>query len=242
MSWFEDWFNSPYYALLYNNRDGKEATAFIKNLLNYLKPVPGSRIADIPCGNGRHAIALEDAGFDVTAFDLSEHNIDAAKPFEKDNLSFYQHDMRQPFHIHYFDYIMNLFTSLGYFNADYEDVRVLKNFQKALKPEGVLVVDFFNSNCVINQMKKNYVVEKEGVRFEIEKHYDGRLIHKIIKIYHPELKETFVEKVRAYTKQDLEKMLNEAGFIITKIFGSYELKEYDAASSERIIILAKRNS
>ena len=146
MSWFEDWFNSPYYALLYNNRDTKEAGEFIKNLLAYLKPSPNSSIADIPCGNGRHSTALANAGFNVTGFDLSERNIEEAKPYESETLSFYLHDMRQPFHIHYFDFIMNLFTSIGYFNADYEDLRVLKNFQKALKPGGILVIDFFNSN------------------------------------------------------------------------------------------------
>ncbi|NQX98132.1 MAG: hypothetical protein HRT73_09675, partial [Flavobacteriales bacterium] len=36
--WFEDWFDSPYYHILYKNRDDKEAKDFISNLINYLKP------------------------------------------------------------------------------------------------------------------------------------------------------------------------------------------------------------
>ncbi|MEI7670388.1 MAG: class I SAM-dependent methyltransferase, partial [Pseudomonadota bacterium] len=98
MPWFEDWFNSPYYSLLYNNRNSDEANLFIHNILAYLNPKPKAHIADIPCGNGRHAVALAKAGFEVIGFDLAERNIAEAKLSEKENLTFYQHDMRQPFH------------------------------------------------------------------------------------------------------------------------------------------------
>ncbi len=53
--WFKDWFNSPYYHLLYSNRDEREAAAFIDKLVDYLRPAPGALMLDVACGRGRHA-------------------------------------------------------------------------------------------------------------------------------------------------------------------------------------------
>jgi 2-polyprenyl-3-methyl-5-hydroxy-6-metoxy-1,4-benzoquinol methylase len=78
MTWFKDWFNSPYYHQLYFNRDDKEAAAFIDKLINYLKPVPGSYMLDVACGKGRHSIQLASKGFDVTGIDLSDDSINEA--------------------------------------------------------------------------------------------------------------------------------------------------------------------
>ena len=101
--WFKDWFNSPYYHLLYFNRDEKEAANFIDKLINYLNPPKGSFMLDVACGKGRHSIHLEEKGFDVTGIDLSEDSIEEALRFQTDTLHFYRHDMRLPFWINYFE-------------------------------------------------------------------------------------------------------------------------------------------
>ncbi|HET6992715.1 MAG TPA: methyltransferase domain-containing protein, partial [Bacteroidia bacterium] len=73
--WFESWFDSPYYHLLYGNRDEKEAENFIEVLARFLKAPKGSRALDLACGKGRHSVALYKNGFEVTGIDLSERNI-----------------------------------------------------------------------------------------------------------------------------------------------------------------------
>ena len=110
--WFEDWFDSPYYHLLYKNRDYSEAESFIDNLISFLKPEEGSRFLDLGCGKGRHSIYLNKKGFDVTGIDLSENSIAAAKEFENEQQNFYVHDMRKLFRTNYFDCVVNLFTRL----------------------------------------------------------------------------------------------------------------------------------
>src|SRR5688572_24580227 len=110
-NWFKEWFNSPYYHLLYNHRDDKEAITFINQLIKYLAPPVGSRMLDVACGKGRHSKALAEMGFDVTGIDLSFESINEALEFADENLHFFQHDMRLPFWINYFDYAFNFFTS-----------------------------------------------------------------------------------------------------------------------------------
>ena len=78
-AWFKDWFNSPYYHLLYQHRDENEAEQFIKTLIGYLQPAKGATMLDIACGKGRHSMALAEMGFDVTGNDLSEASISEAK-------------------------------------------------------------------------------------------------------------------------------------------------------------------
>src|SRR5215217_3506504 len=113
--WYKSWFNSPYYHKLYFERGDGEAQNFIGALMNYFKPAPGSLMLDVACGKGRHSKILAGYGYDVTGFDLSEDSIQYAKQFEQEHLHFYQHDMRLPFWINYFDYAFNFFTSFGYF-------------------------------------------------------------------------------------------------------------------------------
>ena len=117
----------------------------MQNLLSFVQLKKNSKILDMPCGKGRHAIFLNSLGYDVTGADLSENSIEHAKIFTNKTLHFEIHDMRQPFKTK-FDAIFNLFTSFGYFDEEETNIKVLKNLKKGLKENGVLVVDFMNVN------------------------------------------------------------------------------------------------
>src|SRR3954468_19744054 len=101
--WYVDWFNSPFYHLLYNNRNFTEANFFIDNLCTQLNLQPHAKLWDIACGKGRHAIALNKKGFDVTGTDLSVNSIAEASQSSNECLEFFVHDMRLPFRENYFD-------------------------------------------------------------------------------------------------------------------------------------------
>src|SRR5258706_2099165 len=142
--WYKEWFSSPFYHRLYFERDKKEAEAFIHKLTHFLQPLPRSYMLDVACGRGRHSLILAEMGFDVTGIDLSLESIYYAKQFEKDNLSFYQHDMRLPFWINYFDYAFNFFTSFGYFATRREHDDAMRTITGSLKPGGCFIIDYLN--------------------------------------------------------------------------------------------------
>src|SRR5215210_1771846 len=142
--WYKDWFRSPYYHKLYFDRDEAEAQQFIARLLHHLQPGNASRMLDVACGRGRHARFLATKGFDVTGIDISFENIEYAKQYESDRLHFYQHDMRLPSWINYFDYAFNFFTSFGYFATRREHDDAVRTLAQSLKKEGLLLIDYLN--------------------------------------------------------------------------------------------------
>jgi SAM-dependent methyltransferase len=179
-TWFRDWFNSAYYHKLYFQRDEKEAAAFIHLLLDHLQPPPDSFIADIACGRGRHSKILAAKGYDVTGIDLSMDSIEFAKQFETEKLHFFQHDMRLPFWINYFDYAFNFFTSFGYFRTEREHYNAVRTIAHSLKPGGVLVIDYLNVHYAEDHLVHKSEKEIDGINYYITKWFDETHFYKKI--------------------------------------------------------------
>lgn len=240
-TWFESWFNSPYYKVLYRNRDMNEAEDFTDALINYLKPAPGSRMLDIGCGEGRFAIQFAQHGYDVTGIDLAENRIEKALEHARENLHFFVHDMRMPFYINYFDFAFNLFTSFGYFSSERDNQLAANSFAGCLKKGGRLVVDYLNSDLVLQQLKPYDVIERDGIQFDIQKDYDGRHIIKHIRFRdHEQVEHHYTERVSAFTRQDLEQLFEKAGLQVEAVFGDYDLGPFSANNSPRLILIFKK--
>ena len=239
--WFEDWFNSPYYHLLYSNRDEQEATAFIDRLVEFLELPKGARILDLACGKGRHSIALHRKGFDVTGVDLSPESIREAKRFETDGLAFFEHDMRRPFMIHYFDGVFNLFTSFGYFSNLRDNCHVVDSVCKGLRNDGIFVIDFFNAAVVEKEIGNCYSGERkvENICFHWQKQVRDRIIYKKITVDDAGQQFVFSESVQLLRLSDFRLLLKDH-FEIEQLFGDYSLAPFDENSSPRLIIVARK--
>ena len=238
--WFSTWFDSPYYHILYKNRDVNEARIFIDNLITYLHPKPDARIMDLACGKGRHAIYLNQKGFDVTGLDLSEKSIAHAKKFENEHLHFFVHDMRQVFEKCCFDFILNLFTSFGYFDNDTENVVALNAAAENLKPGGKMVIDFMNTDKVIENLIAEEEKEIEGIVFNINRHVENGFIVKTIRFTDKGHNYCFEERVRALRQQDFLEFFNMSQLRLAEVFGDYQLGPYNKEESERMIFVLKK--
>jgi len=238
--WFKDWFNSPYYHILYKNRDCAEADFFINNILAFLKPNKNACFLDLACGKGRHSIFLNKKGFDVTGIDLSENSIECAKKAENDTLHFYVHDMRKLFRTNYFDYVFNLFTSFGYFENEKDNYATIAAATKALKPNGILVIDFFNAKKIIDTLIDKEKKEIDGITFSITKKAEKGFITKQISFTDCNHNYLFEEKVQTLTLTDFEKYLNASKLKIVNLLGNYNLDAFDEKNSDRLILIAQK--
>ncbi len=237
-NWFASWFDSPYYHVLYKERNYREAQIFMDNLTHYLNLPEHAKVLDLACGKGRHAIYLNQLGFDVLGVDLSENSIAIANKNANATLHFEVHDMRQPFEEKY-DAIFNLFTSFGYFACDSDHLKTLIAIKESLSDYGFGVIDFMNVTQVIANLIPEETKTVDGIDFHIKRfHIDG-YIYKEIDFEDQGEKYHFTEKVRAFTLQDFQELMTEAGIYLLDIFGDYKLKKFHKTDSERLIMIFK---
>ncbi|MFP5041805.1 class I SAM-dependent methyltransferase [Parasediminibacterium sp. JCM 36343] len=242
-AWYKDWFNSPYYHLLYQNRDEGEALAFIERLIAHLQPPKNALMLDVACGKGRHSKVLADMGFDVTGIDLSEASIEEAKQDEADNLHFYQHDMRLPFRINYYDYAFNFFTSFGYFKTQREHNNAIRTIAQSIKKEGLFVIDYLNVHYVSGLLKKMHTTIVGDTHFHITKWQDEQHFFKQIQVSEggkASQKHLYTERVAKFSLGDFTEMLAYHHVQVQEVFGDYNLGSYDIKKSPRMIIVAKK--
>lgn len=236
--WFEEWFDSPYYPILYQNRNDEEAEKFLTKLIQFLNITANQNIIDLACGRGRHSIFLNKKGYQVTGVDLSVQSILHAKKLENKNLHFKVADLRYLKMEENFNIALNLFTSFGYFDCLDTNIKVLSNIYNLLEPNGLLVIDFFNLESTLKNLVGHEEKTVNGVNFTINKNVQSGNIVKQILVQDNEQKFTFYEKVQALSLHDFETCLTKANFKITKTFGNYELAEFNLANSNRLIIIA----
>jgi SAM-dependent methyltransferase len=237
-NWYTSWFDTPYYHILYKDRNYREAQVFMDNLTHYLNLPEKAKVLDLACGKGRHSIYLNQLGFTVLGADLSENSIAEANKNTNETLHFKVHDMREPFE-EKFDAIFNLFTSFGYFENDEDNLTTLKAIKESLSEYGFAVIDFMNVAQVIETLVPEETKTVEGIDFHIKRYLKDGHIYKEIDFEDKGQKFHFTEKVKALTLKDFEELMEEAGIYLLDIFGDYKLKKFHKTDSERLIMIFK---
>ncbi len=240
--WFEYWFDSKYYHLLYKNRSQDEATQFVEHFANWAKMKPGDTLLDLACGKGRHSLAFSKRGLQVTGVDLSFESIEFAKKFETESLQFFVHDMRKIFRIKYFDFVCNLFTSFGYFPNKNDNRLAAISIYECLKPQGIFLIDFVNKQFALNNIHANpqEQLQIQGIDFSIERLFQDNQYVKNIQVKDGEQLFQFQERVNSFELDELKAVFEKVGFKFKQVFGDYDFGEYDEQKSPRMILIFEK--
>ncbi len=236
--WYASWFDTPYYHILYKDRDHKEAKEFMDKLTGYLSLESGEKVLDLACGKGRHSIYLNELGFDVTGVDLSKNSIAYASQFENKTLKFRVHDMSKPY-AEKFSAVFNLFTSFGYFEKEECNLKTIKAIKSDLNEKGFGVIDFMNIEYIINNLVPEETKEVSGITFHIKRYAKEGFIFKEIKFNDSNEEFFFTERVKALTLEDFQKYFDEAEVDLLDIFGDYHLNKFHRTHSPRLILIFK---
>jgi len=241
VAWFERWFDSHHYHSLYTHRDGREASRFVDAMVRRLRPPLGSTMLDLGCGVGRHARFLASKGFDVTGLDLSPRSIRKSRKLGRPGLRFEQGDMRVPFGENRFDYIVNLFTSFGYFEGLGEHLVVMRNVADALKPGGRLVLDYLNACLAERKLVPHEEKTLDGRRYRITRWTDeGHFFKKIVVGSPRSTSVEYVERVAKLTLKEFGLLFGLHELRIEEVFGDYAFGPYRQATSPRLIVVARK--
>nr|WP_169931802.1 class I SAM-dependent methyltransferase [Nonlabens sp. Ci31] len=254
--WFASWFDTPYYHILYRDRDYTEAGAFMQRLSQRLKLDENAHIMDLACGRGRHSMYLNQLGYRVTGVDLSDSSIAFAKaelrksssrvsnneesnslnPIDASRIEFHVHNMTRAYD-QTFDAVFNLFTSFGYFDDAADNLRTIKAIKENLKPGGYGVIDFMNVSYVIKNLVAQNSKTEAGITFHNSRRFENGFIYKEIEFRDNDHDYHFTERVSALTLEDFQRYFAAAGVDLIEVYGSYHLEDYDQQTSDRLIMV-----
>ena len=241
--WYTTWFNTPYYHDLYRHRDRVEAQALIQMMCKALKIKPGQRALDIACGRGRHAAVLAECGLQTTGIDLSPESIAIASAMAHDQLSFQVGNMLEPLDIDRVHWVFNLFTSFGYFEDDLMHQKAIDHMANILLPGGHLVLDYMNAEKIAAELVPKDLVKTDLATYEISRRVEDQTIVKSIKLREGDCSVyNYEERVRAFSKAELCRFMEDAGLKIKSVHGDYELSAFDPKYSDRLIIIAEKSA
>jgi SAM-dependent methyltransferase len=242
MEWYEAAFDR-FYPILYSHRDTEEAFRAIETFTPYFEGK--SPILDLASGSGRYLEALVAGGFEAFGVDLSLYLLGQSVDQYGHRGRLVQGDMRfVPILDESVGGVLNMFTSFGYFSVDMDNLLVLREIHRVLRPGGVFLFDFINAEKISSELLSESERESAGYDIYEKRRMDehGKYLVKHATIVNQKTKdrEEIEERLRLYSKADLLTMIASVELKVVEVFGDYAGNEFVPGVSERVIIVAEK--
>ena len=237
-TWYRQHFNEDY-RTLYAARDDAEAEVQVAFAEEQLKIRPHDRVLDLCCGHGRHLEALAKRNIRATGVDLS-------LPLLKEALlrgsgALLRADMRKlPFAAgaEGFSVLLNFFTSFGYFQEENDNLAVIEEIARVLRPGGRFLLDLMNPH---NASSPEPSTLREEGSFEIAEERwfsqeDQRVEKRIRLLDRTTGRESeYMESVRVYLEDEIISILAERNLKVEQVFGDFEGSAFATGSPRQVL-------
>lgn len=239
----EAFFEVDDYMYFYSDSlTGERSDDEVASLVKLLELASPMKILDLACGFGRHSNRLATLGHSVTGVDLMPGFLEIAQKHAAElgvKVSYRQGDMRQIDFAEEFDRAIMLFTTFGYFEDD-ENVHVMENMARALKPGGLLGFDVPNRDVTLKVLSPSAVTEKEGNWMINRNSFDlltGRWHHRRTIIRDGVRRDKFLS-MRLYNATEIRGLLRRVGLEVHGMYGDWDGQALSAQS--RAIVVSGR--
>jgi ubiquinone/menaquinone biosynthesis C-methylase UbiE len=244
--WWRSYFDAGYVREYEPLFDLVEDRRQVARLIELLELPAGSRILDLPCGQGRHAHLLAEAGFNVDGVDLSAHLLALAKQRGTGATLRYRHgDMRtlpQSWNRR-FDAVLNLFTSFGFFDRAADDARVIAECARVLKPGGLMVWHGGSRDGVMAKfLSRDWWTTADGTIVAQDRSFDPLSGFLSIESTWQGPKrpvERRSHRIRLYTASRLAELMLDAGLVVEQSWESFTDRPLTRRSSEMLLVARK---
>jgi SAM-dependent methyltransferase len=244
--WWSSYFSEDYLLEFEPIFDPVQDRRQVRRLMELLGLPAGARVLDCPCGQGRHAHLLAEAGFHVDGLDFSPQLLAVArKRGTGPALRYTRGDMRNlPGRWRgRFDVVLNLFTSFGFFLDPRDDVAVLAEFARVLKPGGVLVWHGGSRDGVMARfLPKDWWQTSDGTVVLQERTFDSLsgvlTIHSAFSGGRRALPPR-EHRIRLYTATRLAELMRDVGLVVEGAFDGWRDHPLRRTSSEMLLLARK---
>ncbi len=243
--WWTTYFDAQYlleYEPLFDlARDRRE----MSRLMEILALPVGARVLDCPCGQGRHAHLLAEAGYDVDAVDYSRELLSIARERgEGKHLRYARADMRALSRrwTGRFDAVLNLFTSFGFFVDPSDDERVIAEFARVLRPGGMLIWHGASRDGVAARfLGRDWWRTSNGTLIAQQRSFDA--LSGVLSVESewrgPAGDGHRSHRIRLYTATRLAELCRNAGLIVEEAFDNWNPRPLRRTSSEMLLVARK---
>jgi 2-polyprenyl-3-methyl-5-hydroxy-6-metoxy-1,4-benzoquinol methylase len=149
------------------------------------------KILDAPCGYGRISNLLGAAGYNVTGVDINAYFVDIAKKGADKKRLAVNYLIKDIFSFNpknKYDVVLNIFTSIGYFESDDKNEFFIKKICDLVRSGGTLILETINPFGVLKRYKNKEVsITNDGTKIVQERFFDPKTSTNIERItdYYP---------------------------------------------------------
>lgn len=245
--WWHSYFDADFLRIYRDFLTPERTQREVAGLREMLALPYGARILDLACGWGRHSVELARAGFAVTGLDLSPTLLDEARRRADEagvQVEWVRCDMRNLPWSGEFDAVLSLFSSLGYFGSDADDLRVLRAAHQALRPGGALLLETMHRDQVVAAYaERDWWETEDATTVWMEREWDAvrGISHELLRWRRADQRGERHHRIRVRSATEWRRLLRRAGLQPLEWYGDWDRAPFDRAS-EQLIVLARAES
>ncbi len=248
--WWFRFFNHQDYLDIFEDMTGRDRTLKELNFCEHvLEWVPGESVLDAPCGAGRHVFELSNRGMAATGLDISLYLLaKASKEFMIDhNDAIYPQFVRGlmqriPFQVHSFHHVVCLFSSFGYGETEQENLQIMRQFYRVLRPGGKIMVDVMNRHFIVPRLNQVFFSRHKDLSVKEERSIsnNGRRLNNqfTVKNHEGDVR-TYHYRPWLFNGWEISWLASQAGFKNVQVFGNFAAEPYHKGS-ERAMLVAQK--
>jgi SAM-dependent methyltransferase len=218
----------------------------VDKVIELLEVSTEDEILDLCCGIGRHSNEFAKRGYKVTGVDRTRSYLEIAKGTAKNeglSTEFVLMDMREFVRENSFDVVLSMFTSFGYFEDDSEQMTVLNNVYKSLRPGGRFIIDVMGKEILARIYQEADWSEGDyGIYLERRKPIDdwGKFHNAWILITEDGIRHEWNVTHFIYSATELKSLLRSAGFSDVRAYGGLDGSTYDNTARRLTVVGVKK--
>jgi SAM-dependent methyltransferase len=241
-NWYQTFFNGLAIEMWHNAVPATYTEAEAQFVIEMTGLKPGQHILDVPCGSGRHTLALARSGYRVTGIDIAPGNIFmldeaiGALPVQAVCADILVYPLSGSFHA-----AICLGNSFSYFPYP-KMVQFLRKIHAVLVAKGRLIINTgVLAESILPNLKETNSMKVGDIQFDIENKYleEDRLLHTEMRFTKGSEVEVKTAYHYVYTLDEINNMLREAGFEPVHVYNGISQTAYQAGDPQAYIVAEK---